>query len=233
MKNRLSGLAGILLLAALTQSVAQPKLQVVEGLKFDLGTIFRGAVVDHQLTLKNAGTEALRLGPIEASCGCTGAIVSSENLRAGETGALNITFNSKNFTGQVHKTVTVKTTPGMDSPLLIEFTATVIDEIAITPQQFWFKDAEVGKKSRIVLSVNNNGKEPLRLTGWRTQLEGFVLTLPSGPIDPGKSAEIVAEFTPAKPAPIISDAVFLNTSNQRQPEVYLPVYGNAREFKFE
>jgi subtilase family serine protease len=121
----------------------------------------------------------------------------------------------------------------MDSPLLIEFTATVIDEIAITPQQFWFKDAEVGKKSRIVLSVNNNGKEPLRLTGWRTQLEGFVLTLPSGSIDPGKSAEIVAEFTPAKPAPIISDAVFLNTSNQRQPEVYLPVYGNAREFKFE
>jgi hypothetical protein len=220
-------------LVALSLGTAQPKLVVVEGQKFDLGTIFRGTVANHQLTLKNTGTEPLRLGPIEASCGCTGAIVSNENLQPGESGTLAITFNSKNFSGQVHKTVTVKTSPATDPTMLIEFTATVIDEITLSPQQFWFKDADVGRKNRIVITVTNNGKEPLRLTGWRSPLAGFTLTLPSGPIENGKSAEITAEFTPEKASPIISDAVFLNTSNPRQPEVYLPVYGNAREFKFE
>jgi hypothetical protein len=224
---------GFMGLAGLSIASAQPRLLAVEGEKFDLGTIFRGMVVDHHLTLKNTGTEALHLGPIEASCGCTGAIVSSENLRPGETGSLAITFNSKNFTGQVHKTVTVRTTPPITPPLLVEFTATIIDEIACTPQQFWFKDAEVGKKTRMAITVRNNGKEPLRLTGWRSQLAGFTMILPSAPIDTGKSAEVVAELIPEKAAPIISDAVFLTTSNPRRAELYLAIYGNAREFKFE
>ena len=233
MKTGTFFMLGCVGLANIAIAFAQPRLLVVEGQKFDLGAVFRGTVVDHHLTLKNAGTEALHLGPIEASCGCTGAIASNEDLRPGETGSLAITFNSKNFTGQVHKTVVVKTTPATDPPLLIEFTATIIDEITCTPQQFWFKDAEVGKKSRLVITVKNNGKEPLRLTGWRSQLAGFTLTLPSTPIDTGKSAEVVAELTPEKAAPIISDAVFLTTSNPRRPELYLAVYGNAREFKFE
>jgi hypothetical protein len=233
MNSRALLVLGFVGTGCLSFAFAQPKLLAVEGQKFDLGTVFRGTVVEHQLTLKNTGTEALHLGPVEASCGCTGAIVSSESLRPGESGSLAITFNSKNFTGQVHKTVTVRTTPSITPPLLIEFTAMILDEITVTPQQFWFKDAEVGKKSRMMLTVRNNGKEPLRLTGWRSQLAGFTLTLPSAPIDTGKSVEIVAELTPEKAAPIISDAVFLTTSNPRRPELYLAVYGNARAFKFE
>lgn len=233
MKPRVLFLLGCVGLAGLSMATGQPQLIAVEGQKFDLGTIFRGVVVDHHLTLKNTGTEALHLGPIEASCGCTGAIASSDSLHPGETGSLAITFNSKNFTGKVRKTVSVRTTPPTVPPLLIEFTATIIDEIACTPEQFWFKDAEVGKKSRMVITVKNNGKEPLRLTGWHSQIAGLTLLLPSTPIDTGKSAEVVAEFTPEKAAPIISDAVFLTTSNPRRSEMFLPVYGNAREFKFE
>jgi hypothetical protein len=233
MNTRAFFVLGFVGVAGLSIAIAQPKLLAVEGQKFDLGTVFRGMVVDHHLTLKNTGTEALHLGPIEASCGCTGAIVSSENLLPGDTGSLAITFNSKNFTGQVRKTVTVRTNPATTPPLLIEFTATIIDEITCTPQQFWFKDAEVGKKSRLVITVTNNSKEPLRLTGWRSQLAGFTIILPSAPIDTGKSAEVVAELTPEKAAPMISEAVFLTTSNPRRPELYLAVYGNAREFKFE
>ncbi len=233
MNTRALFVQGFVGVASLSIAIAQPKLLAVEGQKFDLGTVFRGMVVDHHLTLKNTGTEALHLGPIEASCGCTGAIASSENLLPGDTGSLAITFNSKNFTGQVRKTVTVRTNPDTNPPLLIEFTATIIDEITCTPPQFWFKDAEVGKKSRLVITVTNNGKEPLRLTGWRSQLAGFTIILPSAPIDTGKSAEVVAELTPEKAASIISEAVFLTTSNPRRPELYLAVYGNAREFKFE
>ena len=83
------------------------------------------------------------------------------------------------------------------------------------------------------LTVKNNGKDPLKLTGWRCQLSGFSLIVPAEPIEPGKSATLDAEFVPARTAPILSDGVFLQTSNPRQSEVFIPIYGNAREFKFE
>jgi hypothetical protein len=227
------GALGLLLVLSNALVSAQPKLEVVEGRKFDLASIPRGMVVTHQLTLKNSGPETLRLGPIEASCGCTGAIASDENLKPGQTTSLTITFNSRNFTGQVHKTVSVRTTPAIDPPLLIEFTATIIDEITLQPQQLWFKDAQIGHTSRMTVIVTNNGKDPLRLTSWHSALGGMVLTLPTAPIEPGKSSEIIAEFTPQKVNAILSDAVFVNTSNPNRAELYLPVYGNAKEFKFE
>jgi hypothetical protein len=211
----------------------QPAIQIADGRDFDLGTILRGNVVEHKVTITNSGKEVLELGEIEASCGCTGTVISRRSIRPGESGTLSITFNSRNFSGRVHKTVAVHSNAANEPRLMIEFTALVLDEILVAPAHLWFKDAEVSRNSRMSLKVTNNGKEPLRLTGWRCQLAGFTLTVPSEPIDSGKTAEVVADFIPAKVATIISDGMFLMTSNPRQPEVFVPIYGNVREFKFE
>jgi len=223
--------AALLTLLAATAG-AQPKIGYAEK-KFDLGTIYRGEVIEHTLTLKNTGSELLLLGSIDASCGCTGTIVSNKEIRPGETGTLSITFNSRNFSGTVHKSVTVNSNAVNEPRVVIEFTAYVIDEILVTPAHFWFKDAEISRKIRLSVTVKNNGKEPLRLTGWHSQLTGLVLVIPSSPIEPGKTAELHADFTPEKTTPILSDGAFVNTSNTRQPELFIPVYGNVREFKFE
>jgi len=214
-------------------AAAQPVIHLPEGKSFDLGTILRGTVVEHKLTIANSGTETLELGDIETSCGCTGTMISRNVIRPGETGALSITFNSRNFTGKVHKTVAITSNATNEQRLVVEFTADVIDEIILSPAHLWFKDAEVNHKSRMSLTVKNNGKEPLQLTGWRCQLAGFSMTLPTEPIEPGKSATLEAEFVPAKAATILSDGMFLKTSNPRQAEVFIPIYGNAKEFKFE
>ena len=221
-------LAGLASLAS-----AQPAIHIADGKSFDLGTILRGTVVEHKLTIANKGTEVLELGDIEASCGCTGTMLSRNNIRPGETGTLSITFNSRNFSGKVHKTVAIQSNAANEPRLVVEFTAVVIDEILVSPGHIWFKDAEVSRKSRMSLTVKNNGKEPLKLTGWRCQLAGFSLIIPADPIEPGENATLEAEFVPAKAAPILSDGVFLQTSNPRQSEVFIPIYGNAREFKFE
>ncbi len=223
----------LLLGSSVAMMFAQPAIHIGDGKKFDFGTILRGTVVDHKVTIQNTGNEPLVLGEIEASCGCTGTLLSQKEVRPGGTGTLSISFNSRNFTGAVHKTVAVHSNASNQPRLVIEFSAQVIDEILITPAHLWFKDAEVKRKSRVVLAVRNNGKEVLRLTGWRCALGGITVTLPAEAIAQGESAEIVAEFTPSKAAPILSDGMFLETSNPRQPEVFVPIYGNAREFKFE
>jgi len=221
------------LLVAAASLHAQPKLVIVEGAKFDLGSVYRGAVVQKHLTLKNTGNQPLSVGRVDVSCGCTGTVLSHSDLAPGDTSSLLITFNSKNFTGPVHKTVTVNSNSPEAPQTRIDFTATVIEEVSITPAQFFFKDAETGRKATATLTVKNGSDKPLALTGYRTQLAGFALKLPSAPIKPGESAQVVAEFTPKNAMPVLSDGVFLNTSSTNQSEIYIYVFGNVKEFKFE
>jgi hypothetical protein len=227
----------VALLALLVSSPALPqthpgaKLVVLEGTQFDFGKIYRGSVMERTLTLKNAGKDTLVMGTIAVSCGCTGAMVTADRIPPGGSGSVRITFNSKNFAGPVHKTVTLNSNGDSLGTTMIEFTATVIDEIGINPQSIIVPGGEVNKTTRLTLTVQNNGMTPLSLTGFRTQLKGLLLKLPQNPVPPGGTGEIAVEFTPEAPSPMLTDGVFVTTNNIRQPEVYLQVYGGVRQAK--
>ncbi len=215
-------------------AVSQPKLEVVEGLKFDFGSVNRGTVVEKKLSLKNVGTDTLNLGAVDVSCGCTGTIVSEQRILPGKSGSILITFNSKNFSpGPVHKAVTISSNSEGSPRTMIEFTATIVEEITLTPPQIWFKDAQVGILSTATITMKNQGKSALRLTGFQTSLKGFSMTLPEGPIEPGASAQISVEYKPAEVHSVLSDGVFVSTTSTSQPKLYIQVYGSVREFRFE
>lgn len=232
MSHRIAGLLGAILVTSII-GYAQPAIQIVENKSFDFGELLRGTIAEKKVLIKNTGSEVLQLADIEASCGCTGTAPSQRSIPPGQSAVISISFNSRNFNGKVHKTVTVHSNAANDPRVVIEFTAFVIDEILLTPGHFWFKDAEVGRRSTQVMTIKNNGKEPLKITGWRCQLAGLKLEIPAEPIEPGGSAEVSAEFTPEKVNAILSEGMFLTTSNVRQPEIFIPVYGNVKEFKFQ
>lgn len=229
--RRVLVLGAALVLAAI--ATAQPKMEVVGGTTFDFGTIGRGVVVDRTLTLKNVGTDPLVLSGVDAACGCTGSILSDKTIPPGGTGTLKISFNSKNFSGPVQKTATIHSNAAGSPQTIVTFTATVTEEISIQPTHFWFRDAQVGSLTTATITVSNNGKSPLTLTGVKTQLQGLVLRLPKEPIAPGKSAQLTAEFKPEAARPVLSDGVFVTTSNTAQPQIYIQVFGNVKEFKFQ
>jgi hypothetical protein len=233
MKQTIVAVLALIAFATSSSLLAQPKIEVVGESKLDLGTMFRGAVAEKKVVLKNTGSVVLEVGQVEASCGCTGAMVSETKIEPGNTADLRITFNSKNFTGTVHKTVTVNSNAANEPRQVVEFTAKIVDEISMSAAQLWFKDAEVGRKATVTVVVTNNGEQPLKFTGSRSQLSGLTLTLPSSSIDPGKTGMITAEYLADKAMPVLSNGVYLQTNNPRQPEVYVPVYGNVKEFKFE
>jgi hypothetical protein len=223
----------IILLAVLAVTgAAQPKLTIAGGNSFNLGTVYRGAVAVHRVELRNTGNATLTLGRVEVSCGCTGSIVSNGSIAAGDTGSILITFNSKNFVGPVHKSVTIHSNAEPETSQL-EFTATVVDEILMTPPQFFFQDAEVHRKSVVTMTVTNNGSAPLSFRSFRTQLKGLTLVFPSAPIAPGANGTITAEFTPESAGGVLTDGVMVTTTNEHQPEVYIQVFGAVQESKFK
>lgn len=220
-------IAGLAITAA-----AQPELTITGGNAFDLGTVYRGAVAVHRVEIRNTGNATLNVGRVDVSCGCTGSVVSNGSISAGDTGSILITFNSKNFSGPVHKSVTIHSNAGTESTLL-EFTAKVVDEILMTPPQFFFQDAEVRRKSVITMTVTNNGSAPLSFKSFKSQLKGLALVFPPAPIAPGANGTIRAEFTPETAGGVLTDGVIVTTTNDHQPEIYIQVFGTVRESKFQ
>jgi hypothetical protein len=212
---------------------AQPKIKLPEGTTIDLGTVNRGEVITRELTVANTGTDTLLIEHVKTSCGCTGSMMSTPRIAPGESGVLRLTLDTRNLSGSVTKIVTITSNNSESRTTSIQLTATVREEIVLRPQQFWFKDAEVGRQASVELHLRNAGSDTLRLSGYRSTLEGLSVEVPGTPVAPGSEITLTAHFTPPRAMPVVADAIFLLTSNVRQPEVYIPVFGNAKEFRFD
>ncbi|RPH36721.1 DUF1573 domain-containing protein [bacterium] len=221
-------LLAALLLGSASLVKAQPKLELVGGSKFDLGSVYRGAMAERYITLKNSGTDTLLISRVDVSCGCTGTMVSNDHIAPGDTGGLLITFNSKNFRGAVHKTVTVNSNDPSQPQALIQFEGTVVEDVVVTPEYLWFQDAEVGVKNTRMLTIKNDGKEGLLLRTFSSQLPGLSLALPAEPIRPGTSVQLPVVYTPAAANPVLAERMTITTSDPHQPEIVVAVYGNAK-----
>lgn len=230
MKSR--SIACTLMLAVACTLYAQPKIQIAGGNKFDFGSIHRGQKVERKVVVKNTGSELLELGKVDASCGCTGTIVTNGSIPPGKSGEVLISFNSTNFTGKVHKTVTINSN-APSGATVVEFEANVIQEIAIEPQQFWFKDSEVGKVSSAKVTLTNNSSEPVTLTSYQSPRSGFSMTLPKDPIKPGTSVELLATFKPNAAIQVLNESVTIKTSSKSESEVFVRIFGSVKEFKFQ
>lgn len=225
-------IAFALMVAAACTLYAQPKIQIAGGNKFDFGNIHRGQKVERKVVVKNTGNELLELGRVDVSCGCTGTVVTNGSIPPGKTGEVLITFNSTNFIGKIHKTVTVNSNAPA-GPTVVEFEGNVIQEIAIDPQQFWFKDAEVGRMNSSKITLTNNSPEPVTLTSYLSSCHGFSLTLPKEPIKPGGSVELVATLKAEAASQVLNESVSIKTSSKNEPEVYVRIFGSVKEFKFQ
>jgi hypothetical protein len=223
-------LAGCLIVTA---GNAQPKISVEGGTKFDMGTVDRGKAGQKKLTLKNLGSDTLILGQVEVSCGCTGTMVSSSRIAPGKTGELLITFNSAGYVGEVHKNVTVNSNDVASPRTLIEFTATVIEEVVVNPRQLYFRTAEVGKVDTFSISVTNTGKEPFNVTGYQCSLASLTLDVPKEPVKPGETIRVKGQINPKEPKGILTDNLNLQTSSKRQPGIDIAIFGAIKEFKFK
>ena len=223
----------IIVVAVPLAGLAQPKISVVGGTKFDMGTVDRGQAAQKKVMIKNLGTDTLILGQVEVSCGCTGTVVSNNRIAPGKAGELLISFNSSGYTGEVHKSVTVNSNSPDNPRTVIEFTTTVVEEVLLDPRALYFRNSEVGKVDTFSVTVKNAGKEDLLITGFNSTNTALTLNIPKEPIEPGQSVRIAGEFSPKEAKGMITDNLIIQTSSKRQPEITIAVLGAVKEFKFK
>jgi hypothetical protein len=74
---------------------------------FDFGTVEEGEKVKHTYKFKNTGNEPLIIASAKGSCGCTVPKWPSDPIAPGQTGVIDVEFDSKGKPGKQTKRVTV------------------------------------------------------------------------------------------------------------------------------
>jgi hypothetical protein len=75
----------------------------------DYGRLIQGEKVSYAFQFSNTGTADLIISNVGASCGCTVPSFPRHPIKPGETGTINVVFDSNNRRGFQNKTVTVLT----------------------------------------------------------------------------------------------------------------------------
>ncbi|MDX2191592.1 MAG: DUF1573 domain-containing protein [Bacteroidota bacterium] len=87
---------------------------------YDFGKIKQGEVVKHTFKFKNDGDTALYITNASASCGCTVPQWPKEAVQKGDTGVIQVQFNSTGKSGVQNKTImiTANTLPNISTIVL-------------------------------------------------------------------------------------------------------------------
>ena len=88
-------------------SVSEP-VMLFDTLEHDFGTIIEGERVVGYFDYENGGGKDLLITSVESSCGCTIPGWSTEPLKPGEKGRLEVIFDASGRNGSQRKIITVQ-----------------------------------------------------------------------------------------------------------------------------
>ena len=75
--------------------------------KFDFGTVDEGEIVKHTYNFTNTGKEPLVITNAKSTCGCTVPLWPKEPVAVGESGTIEVSFNTKGKRNKQQKPVTI------------------------------------------------------------------------------------------------------------------------------
>lgn len=228
--KRIAGLVALLSIIALTAAVAQPKITVVDGTDIDFGDVYQGQKIDRKVTIKNTGDKQLVIDNVQAGCGCTATLLAERNLDPGKTTSLQITFDSKNFWGPTHKDVRVFSNDSAQTPLMIKFSANVLQVLTPNPTYFYFLNGKIDSTMTSTIKLKNASKERIKILEVKSDIEQSAFKLKDKDLKPGEETELTATFTPAKLGYVSRD-VTIKTTHPKQPELTIKLFCNVTREK--
>ncbi|NBQ52691.1 MAG: DUF1573 domain-containing protein, partial [Proteobacteria bacterium] len=192
---------------------------------FDFGRVKRGEKLGHRFTFKNIGKGPLKVHGVHASCGCTAAEVKTDKeYSPQEAGAIDITFDTTDFTGSVVKTVTVMTNERHVPDRTLSIRATVVSEFEVNPPL-----ADFGQ-----ILTQNGGAQQVFIKpqpGYRINIEKIkfnseALQVSSTIKDGGYvlNVELKKNIAPG----FLKETIYVKNNSKSLPELRIPVRATIR-----
>lgn len=168
----------------------------------DFGNLIQGDVVTHKYELKNSGGRELKIGKVTPSCGCTIGKLSNERFAPGQSGTLEITFNSDRFTGEQHKSVDVESDDSVNPITKLTFTAVIRPVWHLEPGFVAFnatRDGSSAQEKEVVLTLINSHTLPMTFIDFSSAFDEIRLdrVFPLGSIALKPGDTLTVRITPA------------------------------------
>jgi hypothetical protein len=89
------------------------------------GNLIEGEIVETSFTFTNTGKQDLEILQTSVSCGCTAGVADKEIYKPGESGKIDVRFDSSNRQGNQSKYITVYTNAALSPVVRLKITANV------------------------------------------------------------------------------------------------------------
>ncbi|MDD5097256.1 MAG: DUF1573 domain-containing protein [Candidatus Omnitrophica bacterium] len=110
--------------AAGSVPVAQESVQI-NPRSWDFGKAKAGEILEHTFVYKNESKTVVELISASTSCGCTVSAIKKKTLLPGDSSDIAVTFNSKNYSGEVKQFIYLNTTNPAESVVRFDIKAIV------------------------------------------------------------------------------------------------------------
>jgi hypothetical protein len=211
-----------------TAIFSQPKIEIVGGPNFDFGEILSGVKVDKILTIKNIGTDTLIIGQVQPSCGCTAVLMSENKIAPNKTATLNVGFDSKGFSGKVHKSISITSNDSTNRSLNVTFTATIATVLTFDPLFIYFQNMKLDSIATKKIKVTNNTQEAVEITSFEHKIQGLKVEIMQRKLMPKETTELSVTYI-ATSEGMTQAEVIVHTTNKKQPKAPLRFFAFVRQ----
>jgi len=189
----------LMITIAPAQEAKSGKLDLSERI-FDFGMVPREATMRHDFTLKNIGTDTLRITKIKPTCGCTTAPVDKKILAVGDSTIMELTYKSGRSSGSTAKTINVTTDMAPRGLFPVRIQA-YIESPTMKPPKFYAEPRQIGFKPENMSStgsaktiLKNENEVDLTLSVVDYSDEMGAVELSSDKVAAGSNVELTFNF---------------------------------------
>ena len=202
----------------------------------DLGEVPKGDKAQYVFTFKNTGGSDLIIDSAKPSCGCTVAEFT-KTVKAGESGTIDATIDTKRFRGPISKTITINSDDPANAKVHLQAKATVKPFLDLLPSQHVFLRADRGEAAFKKVTLVSY-EEELDLQIDKIESSDPLITVESTAIDETKvdeegnpiEGDYELEISLSATAPVgrVSATVDLFTNSTKVEKMTMQVRGNVR-----
>ena len=144
-------------------SISVPEV-VFDSLNYDGGEVVEGAKVAHIFKFVNKGKKVLTIS-VRSTCGCTVAKLAKKEYAPGESGEVNVVFNSHGYSKNVTKRIIVTTNDPLKSKIYLTIKTFVKKYIEVSPGLINFQDVTYNSKKTVSVFFKGIVEKNFRITG--------------------------------------------------------------------
>ncbi len=129
-----------------------------DGLTKDFGVVPHGAQLFHRFPITNIYAVPMQIVELRTSCGCVTATPSKRVLEPRETVTIDVSMDTRRFTGAKTATIRVAVGPQFASSADLQISATSRQDTSFEPGEVNFKQVVLGDKVFQKVRVEYNGQ---------------------------------------------------------------------------